>query len=922
VIIRAAERAGIAIPRFCDHPLLAPVGACRQCLVDVASPGPDGALRAFPKPQAACTMPVSAGMEVHTAATSEAAASAERSVMELILATHPLDCPICDKAGECPLQNQAMSSGRDISRYTGSKRTYAKPIGLTAGILLDRERCVLCQRCTRFASEIAGDPFIALQGRGGSQQVGRFDPEVLGFAGHGEAAPGAPAAARAGLADPADAVTAELVPIGDTANLAPAAGPATTELPPVPEDSPTPGEAPGTALAADGTPFASYFAGNIVQLCPVGALTSTAYRFRSRPFDLVSTPSVAEHDSSCSAVRVDVRGGRVRRRLAGNDPAVNREWLSDKDRFAFAWQSLPERLTTPLIREGGILRQASWPEAIAAAAKGLAEADGVGVVPGGRLTIEDALAYSVVARTVLGTVDIDFRARPHSAEEARFLGQAVAGTGLGVTFDDLVSATRIVFVGFEPEEEGGIVYLRCREAVKAGATIVAIAPYASPGVRRLGGTLIQVVPGGEAAALDALADDAGAMAGTVILLGERLALSPGAFTSALAAERAGARVAWIPRRVGERGAVDAGCLPGPLRPALAAAIAEHGGAVGSAAADLEVPSATNPDGATDPDGVTNPDGTMGPGRPSGADGPVEPGSCAGRDTTAIFAAAMAGEIGGLLIAGVELGDLPNPAQARAGVERAFTVSLEVLPSAVTELADVVLPVAPPAEKPGTYVTWEGRMRPFPQVLVTTAMSDATVLAALAAKLGVPVDLSLTAAHAVLAEAAGAAETPIPAASPPDDPAPLEVTLPEDSVPSTQDPAAPENTIPPAEGSTPASYVPPSPVAGEALLATWHLALDAGRLGSGEPHLAATAKAPFAVLSRATAFEIDVRDGEPLQVSTAAGAIVVPVRIADIPDRVVWLPTNSPSCQVRATLGASAGIVHIEAAPTDQPEVHT
>ncbi|MDR1426918.1 MAG: (2Fe-2S)-binding protein, partial [Bifidobacteriaceae bacterium] len=170
LVIRAAEQAGIAIPRFCDHPLLAPVGACRQCLVDVSSPGPDGSLRAFPKPQAACTMPVSPGMVVHTAATSEAAAKAERSVMELILINHPLDCPICDKGGECPLQNQAMSTGRDESRYSGPKRTYPKPVALTAQILLDRERCILCQRCTRFAAQIPGDPFLALQKRGLSQQ--------------------------------------------------------------------------------------------------------------------------------------------------------------------------------------------------------------------------------------------------------------------------------------------------------------------------------------------------------------------------------------------------------------------------------------------------------------------------------------------------------------------------------------------------------------------------------------------------------------------------------------------------------------------------------------------------------------------------------------------------------------------------------
>jgi NADH-quinone oxidoreductase subunit G len=492
-----------------------------------------------------------------------------------------------------------------------------------------------------------------------------------------------------------------------------------------------------------------------------------------------------------------------------------------------------------------------------------------------------------VARTVLGTYDIDCRARPHSAEETDFLAHTVAGSRLGVTFADLGTASHIVLVGFEPEEEGGIVYLRLREAAAQGAQITAIAPYASLGVRRLGARLVQIRPGAEATALDTLtatvpapapakstsdrspaadsAADAAPLAGTIILLGERLALSPGAFTSALAAKRRGARLAWIPRRAGERGAIDVGCLPGPLPSALTGIVAD-------------------------------------PAR--GAEGP-------GRDTTAILAGAMAGDIGAILIGGVEIEDLPAPVQARAALDRAFTVSLEVLPSAVTALADVVLPVAPPAEKPGTYMTWEGRLRPFPQVLTTTAMPDAKVLAALAAALGVPVDLSLAGAHAALAAAGrpGGQDSALP-------PSAADAAAPADEVPagteSSPTAASPVKPVSPVPTPPPAPH--PAPVAGEALLASWHVNLDAGRLQSCEPHLAATAKAPYAVLSASTAFEIDVRAGDGVQVSTPSGTITVPVRIADIPDRVVWLPTNSPGCQVRATLGVSDGIVQIEAAP--------
>ena len=207
LVIRAAERVGVEIPRFCDHPLLAPVGACRQCLVEVPDAG-NG--RGFPKPQASCTLPVADGMVVETQATSKVADKAQQGIMEFLLINHPLDCPVCDKGGECPLQNQAMSNGRGESRFEGVKRTFPKPINISAQVLLDRERCVLCARCTRFSEQIAGDPFIALVERGALQQVGIYEKE----------------------------------------------------------------------------PFESYFSGNTIQICPVGALTSAEYRFRSRPFDL------------------------------------------------------------------------------------------------------------------------------------------------------------------------------------------------------------------------------------------------------------------------------------------------------------------------------------------------------------------------------------------------------------------------------------------------------------------------------------------------------------------------------------------------------------------------------------------------------------------------------------------------------------
>ncbi|MFZ1410668.1 MAG: NADH-quinone oxidoreductase subunit G, partial [Micropruina sp.] len=465
--IRAAEMIGVAIPRFCDHPLLEPMGACRQCLVEVPDMG-NG--RGMPKPQASCTLECAPGMKIATQVTSPVAEKAQRGMIEFLLINHPLDCPICDKGGECPLQNQAMSSGRGESRYEGVKRTFPKPVSISAQILLDRERCVLCARCTRFSEQISGDPFIALVERGALQQVGFYEDQ----------------------------------------------------------------------------PYDSYFSGNVVQICPVGALTSAAYRFQSRPFDLVSTPTTCEHCAAGCQLRSDHRHYQVKRRLAGDAPEVNEEWNCDRGRFAFVSGRGEDRLRYPLIREDGVLRPASWPEAIDAAVAGLSRlGDKVGVLTGGRLTLEDSYGYAKFARTVLGTNNIDFRARPHTAEEADFLATRVAGRtlGEGVSYAALEEATQVVLVGLEPEEESPIVFLRLRKATRKNRThVVTLAPFASNGTVKLGASLVQTAPGEEAAALDNLTADAN----TVILLGERAGWLPGVLTAAAAlADRSGAALAWV-----------------------------------------------------------------------------------------------------------------------------------------------------------------------------------------------------------------------------------------------------------------------------------------------------------------------------------------------------------------------------------------
>ncbi len=813
LVMRAAEQIGLHIPRFCDHPLLDPVGACRQCLVEIATPGPDGELRGMPKPQPACVIELTEGMQVKTQATSPVADKAQHGQMEFLLINHPLDCPVCDKGGECPLQNQAMSDGRSTSRFIDVKRTFPKPIKISSQVLLDRERCVLCQRCTRFSAEIAGDPFIELQQRGIQQQIGTFSPGVLGITTQGE-----------------------------------------------------------QMLDEAGIPFASYYSGNTIQICPVGALTSAAYRFRARPFDLVSTPSVCEHCASGCALRSDHRRGVVVRRLAGDDPAVNEEWNCDKGRFAFNWYSGKDRLSTPLLRSSdGVLEPVSWPVALEAAARGLVAARdgstvgtptqgarGVGVLTGGALTVEDAYAYAKFARLVLGTNDIDHRARPHSREEEDFLASAVAGRSLagGVTYADLERASSVLLVGLEPEEESPIVFLRLRKAVRKHKTAVhAVAPFATRGVVKLAGVLVPAAPGTEAEVLRALAAGAPDVApttqaliggGAIVLVGERLAAVPGALSAAVSlAASTGARLAWVPRRAGERGAVEAGTLPGLLpggRPV------------------------TDPEARVDVAAVW---------------GSSSLPATRGRDLSQMLEAAAAGSLGALVVAGLDPDDLPDPELAARALRAVpFLVSLEVRTSAVTELADVVLPVAPPAEKSGSFVNWEGRVRSFPATLDSRAMSDLRVLFALADQLDV--DLGLRDAAAARAELGEL--------------------------------GAWEGTRVPAPAVTP--QAPAQPAAGEAVLATWDLLLGAGRGQDGEPYLAGTAHRSHARLSPATAAAAGVLAGGLLTVSTDAGSITVPVVVDEMPDDVVWLPTTGRDSRVRRDLRTGAGqVVRIAAAST-------
>jgi NADH-quinone oxidoreductase subunit G len=595
LIIRAAEELGIEIPRFCEHPLLSPIGACRQCYVEI-----EGQRKLF----TSCTTPVAPDMAVHTQNTSEEAHTAQVANLEFLLLNHPLDCPICDRGGECPLQDQALAFGPGESRYTEPKRTYQKPIPLSSLVNLDRERCVLCTRCTRFCDEISGDRFIELYARGAGERV---------------------------------------------------------------------------SIAA-GEDFRSPFSGNTVQICPVGALTSTPYRFAARPFDLRSIDTVCPHCSSGCNIKLDMRRGEVVRHLARDNYDVNDAWLCDKGRYGYRFADSPDRLATPLLRGRG-LEPASFGEVLGWIAE-RARGKRVAFLTGGRLMDEDYYALSKLARVVFGTNDLDHRRTFHGGHAE----EVAAATQMQVTYGDVERAAAILVIGLDAEQESPILHLRIRKAARRGARVFVIHPRRT----RLYDVAEHVLarPGHEASVLEEVLDAptgpdtpavriAGALraadGNVVVLAGGGLTEHPlGADVALRVANAFRGRFAMVPRRANDRGALRAGVHPGLLPGGRRVTAEADRGEVGAAWGEL----------------------------------PAE----RGRDANAILQAAADHEIDVLFLIGVDpLRDFPDAGLVRralGNVEVKVVQSLEL--GELEPYADAVLPAAAYLEKDGHVTDWEGR----------------------------------------------------------------------------------------------------------------------------------------------------------------------------------------------------------------------
>jgi NADH-quinone oxidoreductase subunit G len=924
LLIAAAERAGTYIPRFCYHPRMEPVGMCRMCLVEVE--GPRGATL-----QPACFIAVADSMVVDT--TSEKVKKAQDGVLEFLLANHPLDCPVCDKGGECPLQDQTLAYGPGESRFIEEKRHFEKPIAISALVLLDRERCIQCARCTRFASEVAGEAQIDFAGRGENVEVATFPTE----------------------------------------------------------------------------PFSSYFSGNTVQICPVGALTATPYRFTARPWDLDQVESTCTTCSVGCRVAVQSSSNRLTRLLGIDSDPVNHGWLCDKGRFDFEGVNGDEiddapveaeladeavdvapataaqvvslgatrgqfvgearetgrfehgRLVEPQIRKNGELVAASWGEALAAAADGLKAARGasgagsaasVAVIGGARLTNESAYAWAKLAKGILGTDSVDAQ-----------LGDGLpAELVLGLpraTIDAACAAPVLITLAGDLREELPVLFLRLREAVAgagagagAGAArLIELTPTptaltalatASLGVRpgeapvvarALCGdddavTALGTHPEGSsvtaevlAAARQALADGAGADGeGVVVVLGRASYAESGEVVAEAARVLAQAlpKATFLPalRRGNIFGALDMGLAPG----LLPGRVSLESGREWFAAAWGAVPDTVGLDTA----------GILASMAGEDVAGATAAGERAGGATSTVTS---------LILLGADpLSDFPDRALAQKALSAGhFIVAVTGHPSeSVDAYADVVLPCAVAHERPGTTTNIEGRVSRLGQKLTAPgfAWPDWMIAAELAAALGK--DLGVTSANDLADElhltapayfgltqavlnsdaAHDGVLLPIVAGAParhdvdPIDP----MALP--GVESVERQGAPPRSgsaggdgavrariaalgappallsgLPDAEG--PGAHVPPADSYALRLVATRRL-YDAGSSVTGSPSL--TPLVP-ALVARANPYDLDrlgATTGDRVRVRSARGELVLPAEAeSGVPRGAVAIDFNVP-----------------------------
>ncbi len=768
MLIKAAQDGGTYIPRFCWHERMNPVGMCRMCLVEVQ--GPRG-----PMIITACTNPVAEGMVVDT--QNATVKKAQEGILEFLLANHPLDCPICDKGGECPLQDQAMSHGPGESRFVEIKRNFEKPIPVSDLVLLDRERCILCARCTRFSDEVSGDPLIEFMERGNGTEVNTF-PDL---------------------------------------------------------------------------PFSSYFSGNTVQICPVGALTAKPYRFRARPWDLTKVESSSLLDTAHPRISIHASQNQILRFLGVDNDATNHGWLSDKDRFGFQYIESDERLTSPLVNRGGELVEVTWNEALDIVANRvelIRDEDGgaaFGVIGGARGTNEDAYALSKFARVALGTNNVDSR-----------VGDDLASHFLAATVDralisDLDDADTILVWGPDLKEEHPTLYLRVRRAAQElGVTLIVAHPRAT-GLDDRAAHKLTYRPGGGFGLLDEIAKGDHPEVGHALANGKVVAIVGQAChadgpklaesVAALARNKAGSvKIMPLARRANIYGALDMGLAPDLLPGRV----------------------------AMDPTGIAGLAAAWG-------DIPTVPG----RDTRSILEGAESGDIRCLFLVGADPArDLPDPKVALEGLDAAeYVVAIDIFLNDSNRSADVILPASGFAEKEGTVTNLEGRVQKLNTVRPGPGQSrpDWSILSDIAERSGRP--LGLATPDAIAKEIAEVA------------PAYTGVTW------DHLEWEARDGAVVPLSGSQSINHIPVALAGAHAPRAafTLHVArtlYDDGVLMRNCPALHPLAPGAVAHLNPVDARKLGAQEGSPVQVVTKQGEGEFSVVLDEgTPAGVVYVPFN-------------------------------
>jgi len=637
-IIESAKRVGIDIPYFCYHPRLSKGDAanCRMCLVECATTGPDGSVRKMPKPQTACTMPASEGLVVET--ETERIIKDRKAILEFLLINHPLDCPVCDRGGECPLQNNTLFYGPPTSRFIEEKRHFPKAYPLSDHVVFDRERCIHCARCTRFTEDISGDSQLGFLKRGADMEVGTF---------------------------------------ADTA-------------------------------------YTSRFSGNVIELCPVGALLSRTYRFKARPWDLLTQRSVCSRCSNGCNIKIDYRMNDLQRVNARLNEDVNEEWTCDRGKFGHGYVSSPDRLTTPMVRRGDTFEPIDWTEAYRILKEQLTLAgSNVGGIGGSVSTNEDNFAFQKMFREALGSENLDHRMSGNIGPSGAPMAERLGYSGMGNSIADLESMKTILVLGSDLSAEQPIIFLRVRKAYRfKGASVIHADTRTyddTTSVDDFAEVNLIYRPGTEAALLNGLIN---------VILGEKLAAIPaGLDIAALTA----AVTEWTPARTArETGIAEADIVAaarllakGPMAIIAGRSIAEHPqyADIANLLANLVI--------------VTGNKGNLNiPGTDCNTQGAADMGILpdrgpgyaavqnAGLNTVEMLKATADGSLKALWLHEADLLDssLDQTLVRRALEKCPFIVANALTLSPTAQYAHLVLPVASFAEKDGTFTSCERRVQ--------------------------------------------------------------------------------------------------------------------------------------------------------------------------------------------------------------------